>query len=131
MWFKSFSKVFYLTLIVSFFFLNNVVAQGFSPSASFEKVDSDKVCMVNDKFMGIEQIPVKADGKMYYGCCKNCIAKIQNNQNNVRFAKDPLTGETVDKADAYTVSLKDRTRKILYFKSEQNYLQFLKKLQAH
>lgn len=131
MFFKYFSKIFYLSLIVTIFFSINATAQGLSSSAQIEKVDSNKVCMVNDKFMGIEQIPINVDGKTYYGCCKNCISKLQNNQNNVRFAKDPLTGEKVDKAEAYTASLKDRSRKILYFKSEQNYRQYLKKLQTN
>lgn len=28
--------------------------------------------------MGREQIPVKVDDKIYYGCCQGCVAKLEN-----------------------------------------------------
>lgn len=32
-------------------------------------VPNNLVCMVNDAYMGKEQIEVPFEGKMYYGCC--------------------------------------------------------------
>lgn len=33
-----------------------------------DKVPNNLVCMVNDAYMGKEQLEVPFDGKMYYGC---------------------------------------------------------------
>ena len=94
----------------------------------YQPVDAKYVCMVNDQFMGgKEQISIEAEGKTYYGCCDNCIDKIKNNVKNVRYAKDPLTGEQVDKASAFIV--KEADDDLLYFASEENYKQYLEKNQ--
>ena len=89
------------------------------------KLESSLVCFVNNKFMGINQIPVEVEGKTYYGCCQDCVAKIKT-QREVRYAKDPLTGAEVDKALAYIVISPQGNNDVLYFESEQNYLTYLK-----
>jgi len=79
------------------------------------------ICMVNDKYMGKEQIPVPVDGKTYYGCCKGCVATITNNQH-VRFGQDPVSGNKVDKVDAFVTLDPDKHEgEVLYFESEENY----------
>lgn len=88
-------------------------------------VEAKHVCMMNDKYMGVDQIPVLVEGKTYYGCCAGCAAALKDNRNNVRSSKDPLTGESVDKASAYIVVLADGTNQALYFKSQKTYQQFL------
>ncbi len=75
------------------------------------------VCMVNDRFMGAEQIPVNVDGKTYYGCCAACKDKLQTSAA-ARTAADPVTGASVDKAAA--VIAKTDSGKVLYFESEQS-----------
>lgn len=87
--------------------------------------ESNKVCMVTDKYMGSEQIPVSVEGKAYYGCCAGCASKLKENQNNVRFSKDPLTGEEVDKATAYIVHITDGSNNVFYFKSKKTYQQYV------
>lgn len=77
--------------------------------------------MVNDQFMGKPQIPVEVEGRTYYGCCAMCKDKL-NSQPEARFAKDPVTGQQVDKANA--VMLQDTGGKILYFTSEDTLRQF-------
>jgi YHS domain-containing protein len=89
------------------------------------KLASSKVCFVNNKFMGIDQIPVEFEGKTYYGCCKDCVGKLQNIRE-IRYAKDPLTGAEVDKALAYIVIAPQGNNDVLYFESEDNYLKFNK-----
>ena len=64
------------------------------------KISSNLVCMVNNAYMGKEQIPVEFEGKTYYGCCNMCVDKINNNRE-VRYAIDPVTGREVDKATAF------------------------------
>lgn len=124
-------KLKYINLIFAIFvstvFLGNIaVADDSAHAHSTKAVEAKKVCMVNDKFMGIDQIPIEVNKKTYYGCCNNCIAKLQNNESNVRFAQDPFTREQVDKADAYIVTIEDKSNKVLYFKSEQNYQEYIK-----
>ncbi|MCP5468543.1 MAG: TRASH domain-containing protein [Deltaproteobacteria bacterium] len=104
----------------------NVVAEGQSSSSYIEKVEPKKVCMVNNKFMGIDQIPVEVEEKTYYGCCENCVSKL-NKDKAVRYATDPMTGEQVDKAHAFTAMVNDGSNKALYFKSEKTYQQYLEK----
>lgn len=88
------------------------------------KVKPENVCMVNDQYMGVKQIPIVADGKTYYGCCENCVARIKNNSQNVRYAVDPQTGQKVDKSNAYVVLRPGASKKVWYFQSKENYRKF-------
>ena len=89
-------------------------------STKLEHVQNSYVCYVNNKYMGKEQIPVEVDGKTYYGCCQGCVGNLKSNEK-VRLAKDPLTGEQVDKALAYIVLNPNGTSEVYYFKNEKNY----------
>ncbi len=77
----------------------------------------EQVCMVNNAYMGKKQIPVAFDGKTYYGCCQMCVKRIQT-ERIARFAKDPVTGEEVDKAKAYIAPAAPGKDEVYYFKSE-------------
>lgn len=88
------------------------------------KLKSSYVCYVNNSYFGKEQIPVKVDGKIYYGCCEGCVDKLQNIRE-FRFATDPLTGVEVDKAKAYIVLKPNGNGEVLYFENENNYLKFI------
>lgn len=77
-------------------------------------VNPSTVCMVNDAVMGRTQIPVKFEGKTYYGCCEGCVGTIKT-ERAARFAKDPVTGKEVDKAKA--VILEGEGGAALYFES--------------
>ena len=90
-------------------------------------VPTDEVCMVNDKHMEKKQLEVPFDEKMYYGCCNMCVERIPNDET-VRKATDPFTGQKIDKASAYIVSL-NKEGNVAYFESEENFQQFLKENQ--
>lgn len=77
-------------------------------------VDPKVVCMVNDAVMGKAQIPVKFEGKTYYGCCEGCVEKLKSNRS-ARYGVDPVTGNEVDKAQA--VILEGDSGEALYFES--------------
>lgn len=79
--------------------------------------DASQVCMVNDQFMGRVQIPVEVEGRTYYGCCAMCKDKLTQ-QPAMRTARDPVTGEMVDKAKA--VIVQDASGKVMYFASEDS-----------
>lgn len=91
-------------------------------SALTRVASSSLVCMVNDRFMGAEQIPVNVGGKTYYGCCAACKDKLQSSAA-ARTAADPVTGAPVDKAAA--VIAKTDSGKVLYFESEQSLARYV------
>ena len=76
-----------------------------------------QVCMVNDRFMSVEQIPVEVEGKTYYGCCAMCKERLAKDKA-VRAAKDPVSGATVDKARA--VMARTPSGEIVYFENDKN-----------
>jgi YHS domain-containing protein len=79
--------------------------------------DASKVCMVTDQFMGTAQIPVEVEGTTYFGCCEMCKARLAN-EPQTRTAKDPVSGEPVDKAKA--VIGREPSGKVHYFASAEN-----------
>jgi YHS domain-containing protein len=77
-----------------------------------------QVCMVNNQFMGREQIPVQVDGKTYFGCCEMCQGRL-NSDPSARTAKDPVSGKVVDKASA--VIAKRPSGDVVYFENTANF----------
>ena len=93
--------------------------------SNYEIVPNEKVCMVNDRYMGVSQIPIDVSGITYYGCCENCIEKLQNNLNDVRFGGNPTADTKVDKASAVIVQDKNSGR-VFYFASKDEANAFMK-----
>jgi YHS domain-containing protein len=79
--------------------------------------DTDKVCMMNDRYMGTAQIPVDVNGKRYYGCCAMCKERLARDRR-ARVAIDPVSGKEVDKATALIAKRADGS--VLYFENEAN-----------
>ena len=93
---------------------------GLAEEASNDKVvavESKNVCMINDRSMANEQIPVEVDGKTYFGCCPMCKERLVKDEAS-RFAVDPVSGKKVDKAKAVIGALPGA--KVLYFESKEN-----------
>ena len=82
-------------------------------------VDPNLVCMVNDTFMGKPQIPIHVNGKMYYGCCNDCIDKLTNRES-LRVAVDPFSGNLIDKSKAY-IAQTNQKGSVVYFESISNF----------
>lgn len=89
-----------------------------------DAVPNNLVCMVNDAYMGKQQIEVPFEGKIYYGCCKMCEEKIPKDET-VRYATDPQTLQKVDKANAYIILIGDNGE-VAYFENKKNYEDFKK-----
>ena len=85
--------------------------------APLTQVESKKVCMINERFMDKDQIPVVVDGKTYYGCCEMCKERLAKDASK-RSAVDPVSGKTVDKAKAVIGA--DAEGKVYYFENEAN-----------
>jgi YHS domain-containing protein len=90
-----------------------------------QSVDPSLVCMVNDAYMGVTQIPVPVNGKTYFGCCQGCVDKL-NNIESARVATDPYSGNPVDKSEAYIVLINQQGA-VAYFESESNFKAFNQK----
>ncbi|MBP9855589.1 MAG: hypothetical protein KBD53_12040, partial [Candidatus Omnitrophica bacterium] len=86
------------------------------------RLNPNYICMKDDKYRGMEQVPFEINGRTSYGCCHTSAAYLQ--AEALRYSADPLTGEAVDKADAYIVLKPDGTNGVLYFKSIENYSKY-------
>ncbi|MBD98779.1 MAG: hypothetical protein CMO34_02965 [Verrucomicrobia bacterium] len=95
-------------------------------NSNYEIVPNEKVCMVNDRYMGVSQIPIEVSGITYYGCCENCIEKLQKNLNDVRFGGNPSSDIKIDKASAVIVQDKN-SGSVFYFASKDEANAFMKK----
>ncbi|HKH48638.1 MAG TPA: TRASH domain-containing protein [Thermoanaerobaculia bacterium] len=84
--------------------------------ATLKRVETKKVCMINNQVFEKDQIPVEVEGKTYYGCCEMCKERLAKDPAS-RQAVDPVTGKTVDKATAVIGVLPDG--KVLYFESAE------------
>lgn len=92
-------------------------AEAPAADAALEVVANHEVCMVNDTFFGRDQIPVEVGEHTYYGCCAACKERLAEDEA-IRYATDPATGERVDKATATIAARPDGS--VLYFASEEN-----------
>ena len=90
------------------------------------QVPNELVCMVNDAYMGIPQIPVPVNGKTYYGCCKMCVGTL-NEKESARTGIDPFSNKPVDKTMAYIVLMEEEGA-VAYFESKENYLNYKNKI---
>tara|TARA_R110002072_G_scaffold107003_7_gene233297 strand:- start:734 stop:1180 length:447 start_codon:yes stop_codon:yes gene_type:complete len=80
-------------------------------------VEAQFVCMVNNQSYDTPQIAVEVEGKTYFGCCPMCKAKLEK-VSALRAATDPVSGKSVDKAEAVIGAGPDKT--VYYFESEEN-----------
>jgi YHS domain-containing protein len=83
-----------------------------------KRVETKKVCMVNNQVFEKDQIPVAVAGKTYYGCCEMCKERLAKDAA-ARTAVDPVTGKPVDKATAVIAAMPDG--KVLYFESQETF----------
>lgn len=86
-------------------------------------VPNDLVCMVNNDYMGREQLEVEVDGKIYYGCCEMCQERLPVDES-VRVAIDPISQKEVDKADA-VIAVTGERGEVTYFENKENYQKYI------
>ena len=90
-------------------------------ASPLQKAEAKRVCMVQDTVFPKDQIPIQVDGKTYFGCCEMCKGRLASDEA-VRYAKDPVSGKTVDKATAVIGATPEG--KALYFESEKTFKAF-------
>jgi len=104
---------------------NETSEQATSAPQVGDPVPNNLVCMVNNAYMGVPQLEVPFEGKMYYGCCEMCKERIPK-EKKARIAVDPYSLKDVEKADAYIVLVGDRGE-VAYFENEKNYKDLMAK----
>lgn len=113
-----------LTLCMFSLLVSALAFAGNEGGKTLKRVETKKVCMVNNAAFEKDQIPVQVSGKTYYGCCEMCKERLAKDAA-ARTATDPVTGKTVDKATAVIAAKEDGT--VLYFESEKTLEQYEKK----
>lgn len=117
-------KTFFLTimmLIVSFapaMAADSGLVRG---DAWLKPAEAQYVCMMNNKAFNKPQIAIEVEGKTYYGCCPMCADKLKND-TSLRTATDPVSGKSVDKANAVIGA--DAYGMTYYFENKKNFDKF-------
>ncbi|MBI2963421.1 MAG: YHS domain-containing protein [Deltaproteobacteria bacterium] len=79
--------------------------------------DRSRICMIQDQVQAKSGLAYAYQGKTYYLCCAGCVAGFAANPEHLRRAKDPVSGEPVDKAEAPAYAWHGRA---YFFRSEAN-----------
>ena len=87
-------------------------------SNGIRQLTNKQVCMVNNRFMGKDQIPALVNNKTYYGCCEGCVSALKKD-DLYHFADDPTTGQQVDKSIAVIILKPGSNEDVLYFTSTE------------
>lgn len=107
----------FLALLLVFTAGSSNLVAGTTARLTLKRVEAKRVCMINERAMDKDQIPVKVGGKTYFGCCEMC-KKALTTDASKRRAVDPVSGKTVDKATAVIAAADDG--KVFYFENERN-----------
>lgn len=87
-----------------------------------KRVKASEVNMVTNRYNREPQSKVIMEGKIYYASGESYVGTIRQNPS-LRFAKDPVTNKTIDKAEA--VIYVDASGRALYFESGDTYERFV------
>ena len=90
-------------------------------SDEVKQVNPKHICFMTGKRFDRGLKSVTVSGKTYYGCCGDCLAQLQDDPK-ARQAVDPVSGKTIDKADALIGV--DKNGKIYFFEDRQNLKKF-------
>ncbi len=91
-----------------------------------KQVPAKLVCMNGDKLLKHESIKLSYKGKKYSFCNQDCYDHFVNHFTEDAFISDPLSGDTICKADAL-LGLKNRGNPdIVYFQNRKTFNQYYK-----
>lgn len=90
-------------------------------SDGVKQVNPKNICLMNKTRFNHGLRSVNVDGKNYYGCCPDCLAKLKADPQ-ARMDVDPVSGKQVDKAAA--VIGVDKNGKIYFFENLENLKKF-------
>ncbi len=90
-------------------------------SDGVKQVGAKHICFINHKRFDRTLKSVEVNGKTYYGCCNDCLAKLKDDAES-RMAVDPVSGAKIDKADA--VIGMDKNGNVYFFENMLNLHKF-------
>jgi YHS domain-containing protein len=90
-------------------------------SDELKPVSPKHICFINKTRFDRTLKSVVVDGKTYYACCDDCVAKLKEDPE-ARVAIDPVSGKEVDKAAA--VIGVDKNGKVYFFENRENMKRF-------
>jgi P-type Cu+ transporter len=101
-----------------------VHADDAAPAAFTGRVtDRSRVCMMQDSLQPKPGLAQEYQGKTYFLCCPMCAQSFNAAPDRFAHAKDPVTGDMVDKATAPAYAVNG---KAYFFSSEQSLARFAK-----
>jgi len=98
-----------------------VAVMVFAAQDGVKQVGSKHICFITKKRFERNLKSVNVEGKTYYGCCDDCLAKLTNDPAS-RKDVDPVSGKEVDKATAFIGMDKDGN--VYFFESQENLKKF-------
>jgi YHS domain-containing protein len=91
-----------------------------------KQVPAELVCMNGDKLLKHESIKLSYKGKKYSFCNQDCYDHFVNHFTEDAFISDPLSGDTICKADALLGLKNQGNPEIVYFQNLKTFNQFYK-----
>ncbi len=91
-----------------------------------KQVPAELVCMNGDKLLKHESIKFSYKGKKYSFCNQDCYDHFVNHFTEDAFISDPLSGDTICKADALLGLKNQGNPEIVYFQNLKTFNQFYK-----
>tara|TARA_R110001583_G_scaffold10417_12_gene47976 strand:- start:36522 stop:36995 length:474 start_codon:yes stop_codon:yes gene_type:complete len=86
-----------------------------------KEIPKNLVCVSHNTLQYHESIMVIVEGSPYYICSDDCHQHLLKYFQEVAFAPDAFSGDTICKADAL-IGFKEKSNpKVVYFKNEQNF----------
>jgi len=91
-----------------------------------KEVSQELVCMNDDKLLTHKSLKLNYKGKDYFFCNRDCYEHLVNHYKEDAFIPDPLSGDTICKANAL-IGLKNRGEpEIVYFQNRKTFNQYYK-----
>ncbi|WP_430971576.1 hypothetical protein [Sunxiuqinia rutila] len=88
------------------------------------EVPANWICMKGDNLQIHESHKAKYKGETYYFCSQSCFNHLVKHFNEVAYTTDPVSGDTLLKANAL-IGLKKRNKtEVAYFKNKQNFKKY-------
>ncbi|MBR8536666.1 hypothetical protein KDU71_13910 [Carboxylicivirga sediminis] len=81
---------------------------------------ANQVCFTGEQLTAHEAKKVQLHQQTFYVCSERCLNVLKNHFREISRTKDPLTQETINKANAVIGLHKQGSTHVLFFKSEQN-----------
>ncbi len=79
-----------------------------------------QVCFIGEQLRPHETKKVQIHQQTFYVCSERCLSLLKNRFREFSQTKDPLTQETINKANAVLGLQKQGSTRVLFFKSKQH-----------